>query len=152
MAKFKFRLQNYLNIKEKLEDQKRNEYGQAVSVLDRENQKKSAIQQEKADNIEEFRSRVGSKIDPVSFQGYNLYIGVLERKETEQKKIVLEAEREVEKKRLELVEKMRDRKTIETLKEKDYENYINEEKLAEQKQVDEIVSYKFGKERLEHKN
>ena len=51
----------------------------------------------------------------------------------------------VEEKRLALLEAMKERKVLETLKEKEKENYFKEELKNEQKIIDEIVSYKYNK-------
>jgi flagellar FliJ protein len=62
-----------------------------------------------------------------------------------QRKIVHAAEQFAEMKRKELVEAMRDRKTIERLRENALEEYKEDEKRGEQKQVDEVVSYKYSR-------
>lgn len=144
MGTFKFRLQSYLNIKEKLEDQKKNEYGQAMAALEREKQEKAAIEAERSDCLGDFKRSVSSKIDPLTFQRYNMYIDVLKKKEKKQEEIVLSAQETAEKKRVELVERMRERKMLDTLKEKDHVEFIKEEKRMEQKLVDEIVSYRYN--------
>ena len=144
MAKFKFRLQSYLNIKEKLEDQKKNEYGQAMAAVTREKQLKEKIDNDKAQSIDHWKEKISQRVDPLSCQRYNAYISLLKQKSTEQQKVVIKAEKQAEIKRNELVESMQERKMLDILKEKDHVTFIKEEQQAEQKMVDEIVSYRYN--------
>jgi len=145
MAKFNFRLQTYLNLKAKIEDQKRNEFGKAVAALELEKTKLVNLQQERNDCIDEFRKKVESTIEPGGINRYNLYLDVLKKRIAEQKSRVARAEAFLRAKRAELVEAMKNRKILETLKEKDFETYLIEEKKNEQKIVDDLISYKYSK-------
>jgi flagellar FliJ protein len=62
----------------------------------------------------------------------------------QQKLVVLQREKEVEVARVRLSEAMRERKTFEKLREKAFEAFLEEESRAEQKEVDELVSYRYG--------
>ena len=145
MAKFIFRLQSVLNIKEKVEDLKRNEFGKAVSELALAKMEKERLELEKENCLEDFRSSIDTGIEPYAISRYNIYIEKLKKMIIRQQQVVVRAEAFVEEKRIELVEAMRDRKTLETLKENDFEEFLDEEKKAEQKIVDEIVSYRGSK-------
>ena len=46
-------------------------------------------------------------------------------------------------------EAMKERKTFEKLKEKAFEKFVAEENQKEQKEVDELVSYRYGAEKFE---
>ena len=48
-----------------------------------------------------------------------------------------------------LNEAMKERKTCEKLKEKAFEKFVAEENQKEQKEVDELVSYRYGAEKFE---
>ena len=48
-----------------------------------------------------------------------------------------------------LNEAMKERKTFEKLKEKAFEKFVAEENQKEQKDVDELVSYRYGVEKFE---
>ena len=67
------------------------------------------------------------------------------KKIEEQMQNINKAKEIVEEKRLALLEAMKERKVLETLKEKEKENYFKEELKNEQKIIDEIVSYKYNK-------
>lgn len=143
MAKFKFRLQGILNMKQKMEDQKRQEYGLAVAEEEREKKKRQELLDKKEEKVVEFRNSIDEIIRSQSHSNYNNYIEFLKEEATRQDKIILEAQKRVEIKRQELVEAMKERKTLEKLSERQYEEFLLEQKLAEQKIVDEIVSYRF---------
>jgi flagellar FliJ protein len=150
MARFIFRLQSVLDLREKLEDQKELEYAQALRQVEEERAKERALQKQKADCLGNLAARLGgegeaSPIDPHEVARYNDFIDVLKERITAQQKAVHAAEQFAEVKRKELVEAMRARKTIEKLRENALEEYTEEEKRGEQKQVDEVVSYKYSK-------
>ena len=142
MARFKFRLQSVLSIKEKVEDLKKNEFGKAVMALAEAQRVKADMETARENCIEDFRRGIDVGIDPAAFARYNHYIEKMKWLIKRQEQVVAEAEAFVEIKRQELVEAMRDKKTLETLRDNDFEEFLVEEKKQEQKIVDEIVSYK----------
>ena len=142
MPKFVFRLQSVLSIKEKVEDLKKNEFGKAVGILAAERQKKVDLENAKADNVISLRTSINEGIQPEDIRQHNQYIDRLKQMIKHQEQVIIRAEAYVEEKRAELVEAMRDRKTLETLRDNDFEEYIIEEKKAEQQVVDEIISYR----------
>ena len=145
MAKFLFRFASNLRIKERLEEQKKLEYGKALAALEYERQKKQAMLTERANTIESFRRSASKAITPYDLQMHNNYLGVLKERIIKQEAVIKKAEEFVEIKRLELVEAMKERKIMEKLKEKDYEGFIKEEQLKEQKIQDAIVSYRYSR-------
>ena len=147
MAKFVFRLQSYLGVKEQLEEQKKNEYGEALRRVEVEKQKKRKLEQELSENVDSFKSALESAkapIDPREIRRYNNRIELLKVWIIEQEERIKKAERFAEEKRLELVEAMKERKALETVKDRNYEEYLEEEKRAEQTVVDGIVSYQYA--------
>ena len=144
MAQFQFRLQSVLNLREKLEDQKEIEYAQALKALEEERAKERALRSKKNDKIEALRLLVMETPDPREVFLHNEFIEALKEKIAAQIKVVRAAAEFAENKRLELVEAMRDRKTIERLRENALEEYYEEEKQIAQKQIDEVVSYRYA--------
>jgi len=152
MAKFIFRLQSVLNLREKLETQKELEYAQALKRLEEERAKERALVEWKQNCMEHLAKMVSGggdssdlRLDPEEIRRYNEFVEVLKERIATQKKAVHAAEQFAEIKRKELVEAMRDRKTIERLRENAFEEYREDEKRDEQKMVDETVSYKYAK-------
>ena len=147
MAKFIFKMQSILNLKERIEDQKEQEFAKALQILASARQILENLTNEKHHTIAKLRGEMGIKISPLDFQAYNNYIEVLKQRIEQQLLAIREAEAFVEKKRLELVEATKERKMLDKLKENKREEFIEEEKHSEQKQVDEIVSYKYAPSR-----
>lgn len=145
MAKFVFRLASLLSLKEKIEDQKEMEYGQAVQLLEEEKRRASILKNRRVECIEEFKKKIESDIDTAAVARYNAFLKDLSERIERQDEAVRRAERFVEQKRQELVEAMRERKTYEKLKEKDYETFVEEEKHAEEKETDIVVSYRYSR-------
>lgn len=145
MAKFRFRLQSVLGIKEKVEDLKKNEFGKAVTALAEAQRVKAEMEASRDGCIDDFRRDIAQGIDPDAFKRYNQFLEQIKLAIKRQEFVVEQCEIFVEQKREELVEAMRDRKTLETLRDNDFEEFLIEEKKQEQKVVDEIVSYKGSK-------
>lgn len=144
MAGFKFRLQSFLNVKEKVEEQKKLEYGKALNKLEEEKNVKIMLQNEKTSVIDSLKNRMSNTLNPLELQRYNHYIKLLKNKIRNQDIVIEIAEKEAEKKRTELVKVMQERKMLDILKDKDRFEYFKEQQRAEQKIVDEIVSYQFN--------
>ncbi|MDR3240125.1 MAG: flagellar export protein FliJ [Clostridiales bacterium] len=147
MGKFQFRLQGYLDLKEKMEDQRKMEYGQAAAVLEREKQKLTRFEKERQTSLDTLRVKLqagGAGFAPDEITRTQGYLDLARNKIARQEEQVRLAAAETEKKRLDLVEAVKDRKTLEKLKDKAREEFLREEQLAEQKIVDEIVSYAYN--------
>ncbi|MCL2707491.1 MAG: flagellar export protein FliJ [Defluviitaleaceae bacterium] len=144
MARFVFRLQPLLNVKEQIEDQKEIEYGQALRRLDEERKAKERLERQRESQIVLFRESLEKGINPAEARRYNNTIERLKNRIKEQIKRIEAAEAYAEKKRVELVEAMKQRKMLDSIKDNRLETYKQGEKLAEQKQVDELVSYQYS--------
>jgi len=138
MARFRFRLQSVLNLREKLENQKELEYAEALRILAEERAKEQALAAEKDGCVAHVKRIVSGeseagvtvssslRMDLHEIARYNGYIEILKERIIAQKKVVAEAEAMTEVRRLALVEAMRDRKTIEKLRENALDEYIQE--------------------------
>jgi len=147
MAKFKFRLQAVLNLKEKVEELRKNEFGKAQAMLEAEKQKKAMLVKDMDDAVHGFKQSITKGIDPLNIKRYNYFIENTKNKILKQEKEIEKARQLAEEKQAQLVEAMRDKKTLDILKENDFEEHIIEEKQSEQKIIDEIVSYRGSKNR-----
>lgn len=142
MAGFKFRLQTLLKLKEQFEKNAKNELGVAIMKLEEEKSKLRVIE----DNIDittnDFREACSGVIRPEKIKDLKAYLEHLQLARDKQKENVKRQQRNVDIIRERLVEIMRERKVLENLKEKDFQEYLKEEAKKEQQQVDELVSYK----------
>lgn len=143
MAKFVFRFQSMLNVKEKLQEQKEAEFGKAIQSLEYEKKKYDEIDLNRQNSILALKERINTKISPKEVSEYNSYINKLKNDLSMQKKVIVKAENLVELKRLELQNAIMETKKYEKLKEKDYELYMEEQKIKENQALDEVVTYRY---------
>ena len=144
MAKFVFPMESILSIKYKLEDQAKAEYGLEIAKLHEEEEKLERLEERKQKFQAELREAVSDRLDirrikelenSVENDKYNINI---------QKLIIHQQELKVEEAREKLDEAMKERKTFEKLKEKAFEEFKLEIEAQERKEVDELVSFRFG--------
>ena len=144
MAGFKFRLQSYYDLKGKLEDQAKLEYGLRLAQLAKERMKRDALEEERANTLEQYRHAVQSHIDPGLFRMMGDYIERLKRAVALQEIEIQKAKVEAEEKRMALVEAMKQRKMLEKLHDRAKERHLVEVAKAEQGVVDEVISYRLA--------
>jgi flagellar FliJ protein len=142
MPRFNFRLQQFLGIKEQIEDQKELEYAKAVRKYEEEKALLAQMNSQLAQQIEELRANSLNLIDPMEIKHLNYSVERLKIHILAQKERVAAAEAYAEKKRHELVEAMKERKALEIVRDKAQEAFNIEANLADQKQIDELVSFK----------
>lgn len=132
MARFIFSMQNILNMKEKLEEQAKNNFAQANRSL-----QEALLMQKQCEN----RLEAGKQTLKEAMLE-NLKVGQIRRREDDveifrmylrqQILVVKQKEKEVEVAREHLNEAMKERKTFEKLKEKAFEKFVAEENQKEQ--------------------
>ena len=144
MPRFEFRLDRFLSVKEQIEDQKEIEYATALSIVEKEKAKLAELEQSRVQTVEDLRKSVSKKISPIEIRRYNNNIERLKHLIIVQTERLETAKLHAEEKRLELVEAMKDRKALETVKERNYEEYLKEEQKAERVVVDGLVSYQYS--------
>ena len=86
-----------------------------------------------------------SKLDLVAIRKNENAIKVIQTNIEYQKILIKQAERQVDLARIQLTEAMKERKTHEKLREKAFEAFKSELLHEESKEVDELVSFKYGK-------
>lgn len=146
MAKFQYRMQNILQIKEKLESQAKNEYAQANMELAQEQEKLKEMLAHEALLNEEGRTLLQKETLSIrDIEDNKLSKELHKEAMKEQALAIYHAEQKVEKKRVEMTKLMQERKTHETLKQKAFEAFLMEEKAQESKQIDQLTSYTYGK-------
>lgn len=145
MSKFIFKMQNFLNVKEKLEEQKKIDYGNAVSKLEKEQQILKNLKQQKQELIKNIKNNIKNQVYFDQLQNINNYIVFIDKQIYEQKQCLNDAYKQVEQARNNLVEAVKDTKTLQSLKDNEREKYFFLEGQKEQKNVDELVSYKYNK-------
>jgi flagellar FliJ protein len=131
-------------MKEKLEDQAKNKYAQANARLLREQEKLEIIVARREEAREKLKLVLYETLSVAEIRTRENAVEVLKFYAMQQQLAVKRCEKEVEVAREELGEAMKERKIFEKLREKAFEEFVFEENRKEQKEVDELMSYKHG--------
>ena len=137
MAKFAYRMQSILDIKEKMEGQAKIAYGVANAKLMDEQGKLQQIMIRKAGYESQARNLVNGTIDVPKIKECKRAVDTMKTMQRSQMMNVHVAEKNVEAARL------KERKTHERLKEQAFEVFKQEMQYAENKEIDELVSYTY---------
>ena len=145
MAKFIFRLQGILNIKEKLEEQEKIAYGNARIRLTEEEEKLASLYQRRADLNEEKRVQMSAVISARDLNLTENAIRATDLYIDDQKLAVKRAQKALENARIKLEEAMKERKIYEKLRENAFNEFLEQLEHEEQMEINELVSYRHGK-------
>ena len=146
MAKFVYRMQNILDIKNKLEVQARNSYAAARIKLSQEEEKLDRMFEQKKAYEENYRQQLSGNINILQI---NICKKAIELCKNQIKKQLVEvkvASLNLEAAQKRLGEVMKERKIQEKLREKAYEEFLQELNDQEKKEIDELVSFRFEQE------
>lgn len=144
MAKFVFPMQNILNMKEKLEEQEKNNYSQANTRWQEALAKLHKLEERLSAEKVKLQKEMSSSLNVMKIRQREEGIEVIRMYVRQQVLEVKQCEKDVEIARERLNEAMKERKTFEKLREKAFETFRQEENKREQKEVDELVSYRYG--------
>lgn len=145
MAKFKYRMQNILDLKEKMETQAKNDFATANRRLIEEEDKLSQRLQFR-ERLEEDGRRLllANRLDILKIEENKKMVSFANEQVRAQTIQVKMAEKKVEEMRVRMQKSMQERKTQELLKEKAFEEFKSEIKASESKEIDELTSYVYG--------
>ena len=143
MAKFIFKMESILSVKEKLEEQAKAEYSIEIIKLRQEEEKleelenrKNAYQTRLYEAVMDTLNISEIKIleDSVENIKYNIKLQLI---------VIANQQKSVDRAREKLDNAMKERKTYEKLKEKAFEEFKKQINAEEQKEINELVSFKF---------
>lgn len=144
MAKFIYRMQNVLDIKYKMEAQAKSSYALAQSRLNEEESKLETMFAQKRYLEDEYRRLASGAINVKELiegkRAIDYQRNVIKRQLVE----VKVAQKNLDAARARLNEVMKDRKTHEKLRENAFDEFLVELSAQEKKEIDELVSYKYG--------
>ena len=151
MARFVYRMQSVLNIKQKTEGQIKMEFAEAQAELNRQidilneyvDRKEKYLQE-----AEELRNEASLKLQDILDNQYAT--AQMDSMIVAQLKIVRKQEAEVEKVRIRLTRAIQERKMQETLRDRAFAEYLEEEKQEEAKETDQRTSFTYTKRQREH--
>ena len=143
MAKFIYRMQNILDIKRKLEEQEKINYGLANQKLAEENEKLQELLMRRAGYDKQMNECMVGTIDLEKIQQIRYALNTMKTLIRNQMIAVHVAEKNLELARKRLKDVMVERKTQEKLREHAFEKFKQEINYEENKVVDELVSYTY---------
>lgn len=149
MKKFRYSMQNILDVKYRLEEVAKGEYSVAQGLLNEELRKLDLLYTQLREYEEELTRLVSGRLN---FRKITFQENAIEHKKNmikEQKKNVIAAEKGVERARRKLNDVMVERKTHELLRERSLEQYMKELNKEEATEVDELVSFRYNQSKEE---
>ena len=145
MARFNYRMQSVLNIKQKTEGQVKMEFASAQSELNKQLDILDEYIKRKENYLleaEELRNEESLKLQDILDNQYAT--AQMDVMIASQAKVVKEYEKKVERVRVKLTRAIQERKMQETLRDRAYAEYLEEEKQEEAKENDQRTSFTYG--------
>lgn len=144
MAKFKYKMQNILNLKYKLEEQQKIAFAEATGRVLEEEKKLLELNNRRFFYELKLKESVSGSLDLNRIRQLGESVEIMKFRIRVQQIALKDAKLRQEQERRKLNEAMIERKTQEKLREKAFEEFKKELAKEESKEVDELVSYKFG--------
>lgn len=141
--KFSFPLESLFQLRIQLEEQKQLEYGQVMQKWQQAKEQKQQLEQKQQWIFQQWRKKIQGKDALLSSREYGLYLKSLQKEIKNAEGRCIELECKVEIKRKELLEAVKQRKMMESLKNKALENFRKEEQRKEQQIIDELVTFRY---------
>lgn len=145
MGRFRYNMQNILAIKEKMETQEKQQFALQTKRLTEEEEKLQTLEAEKERLIEEGKKLRLTKINILDIKentAAKQYQDELIKKQETQVKT---AQKNLEIARIRMQKAMQEREIHEKLREKAFEEFMAEENRTQAKEIDELTSYVYGK-------
>ncbi len=143
MAKFQYKLQSVLDIKQKLESQEKIAFGLASAKLLEEQEILQKLMIQKAGYDKQAKKLLEGTIDLLAVNACRKAVETMKTRIRGQMMNVHKAEKQLELVRHRLNEVMIERKTYEKLRERKFEEFKAELAYEKKKEVDELVSYTY---------
>ncbi|MCR5440690.1 MAG: flagellar export protein FliJ [Lachnospiraceae bacterium] len=150
MARFRYKMQNILSIKEKMETQAKQAFADAKRKLDLEQEALDRLFLKKEDVERHAVEVLQGELDLHEIEDSQMARIIIDRRIEEQKHRVNRATLELETARALLEEAVKERKTHEKLKEKQFDEFVREENRTESKTIDELTTYTYGQKVTEN--
>ncbi|MBE7414852.1 MAG: flagellar export protein FliJ [Deltaproteobacteria bacterium] len=145
MKKFTFTLEPLFNYRQRLEDFCRKGFEEALGLLKEEEKKIERLRELYRQSSAEIDSLKEKGEAPVELDIHYAYVEGLKKHIADQERILREVNLLAERKRGELVEASKNRKVIEAFKDKSLESYNKEARRREQRESDELVTLRYGR-------
>lgn len=138
MRRFEFSLQKVLDYRQRREEQALRAFAEAQAQLAHEQALLESLQHEREACLHRSQRRHRLKVQMLTVE--QTYLSALEERIEEQRERVAQAQRLLEERRAALLEAQRERKALERLREKQYEQWRQEMLRVEQNALDELAT------------
>lgn len=153
MARFHYKMQGILDIKEKLETRAKQDFAEANRKLAEEKEKLATLQARKEAFLEEGINLRMERIDVRKIKENKLAVMKMDEYISKQMIQINQAARAVERTRAVLQELVQERKAHEKLKENAFAEFMKEEQNQESKEIDQLTTYTHGQKLMgEHEH
>lgn len=149
MSRFRYRMQNILDVKSKLEEQARMEFALANRALQEEEEKLETLKQRKQAYEDEIVRLLHETLQLDRIKENEQASKTMDELIAAQQLQARAAERKVDAARAKLQAVMQERKTHEKLREHAFDEFVQEENAKESKEIDELTSYRYGQKEQE---
>ncbi|HEY3375607.1 MAG TPA: flagellar export protein FliJ [Candidatus Aquicultor sp.] len=146
MEKFKFKLQPVLHHRQKKEDIAKKELADIKQLFEAENRLLEKLQGRLADLQEEIRQKQQVAVDAAEATVYTNYIERLKKIIGEQILKLEQLAQEVRGAQERLLDTTKDKKVLEKLHDKQYEEYRHESEKVEQNSIDELATVRYRRD------
>jgi flagellar protein FliJ len=143
MGKYKFKFQSVMNVKEIMEKKIQEEISRINKAIDDLRKELTLVQKERIRASKEMIKRRAKVSD---YQSMKMYDSHLESEIISIEKKIAACIKMRELKQKELIEKKKEIKAFETLKDNDYQNYLIDERRSELKVLNEIAIRNYNGE------
>ena len=149
MKKFVFSLERLLDAKEAFERAAEEKLAAAIRIMEAGREKKRQLTVCVREQIREIEAFRGTKTHRHKISVHQRFLERVQRQIVLQTQLVARQELAVEESRKQLLTILRERKTLEKLKERERLQWMQESKISEQKEMDEYASVGFAHRSLE---
>ncbi len=145
MKKFKFRLENVLELRTKTLEDRQLEMAAIQARLNDANNQLDSLEQSRLQAKRDLENILGAgeNIEFIRVKNYQDYIAKLDDDISIQHKVIADIENELELKQEEVREALKAKKMLEKLKEKEYKAFLKDFEQREAKELDDIALTRY---------
>lgn len=138
--KFNFRLQSVFDLRKHLENEQRDALGRERQILQKMTEEKESLERQFDIWSKKYLALADNGMKPSDAVRIGTYLNDIALNIKTASKNIERQTANVERERLLLIEKMKDRKTIESLYGKQRQQFLYEESKKEEKEIEELIT------------